>query len=116
MSTFNINSPVRWSSRFRQLLPSALIEPRHVALSLAHLGLLFEVLQLVTLGLALAHADLDFHTTVFPVGTQGHEGLALLLAGGPETHDFILVQQKPARTARLMLLVAGLHIRLDVAA
>jgi hypothetical protein len=74
----------------------------------------FEVLALVSVGLASADPDLDLDSMVFPVEAEGDKSLAFYRAGFKELDDFCLMQQQLARALSVVLLMAGTFVRLDV--
>src|SRR5262245_1111139 len=84
------------ASRTTALLRAAFVETRHLALRLAVLNPLLQVLALVGVRLALAYRDLDLDTLVLPVGAERDEGEPLLLARSIELQNLVLVKQQSA--------------------
>lgn len=97
------------------LLLSALIEPRNLSGRLAVLGALLDILTLISLGLAPAHADLNLHQRALPVHSQDRKREPLLEGMALQLMDFPLVEQQLTSPSRLMLGEAGFVVDLHIA-
>jgi hypothetical protein len=76
--------------------------------------LFLKILAFVPVGFAFADTDLDFDAMIFPVEAKGDEGLALYGAGFEKLSDFGFMKQQLARSFRIVLLVAGAFVRLNI--
>ena len=74
----------------------------------------FKILPFVCVGFAPADADLDLHSTIFPVEAKGDEGLSFYSRGFEQLCNFGLMQQQLPGAFSIVLLVAGALVRLDV--
>ena len=95
-------------------LPVALVKPRYFPVRLPLGGFCFQVGALIRLFLALADADFDFDAVALPIHPQGDEGVPFDLGELVETVDLLAMEQEAPAALRLVLLVAGLGIRLHV--
>lgn len=74
-----------------------------------------QVVALIGGYLALADAELDFDVALFPIKLQRDEGAAQLLNLASQLVDLVAMQEKTAGALRLVLLMAGPEVRLDIA-
>ena len=94
---------------------SLTVEAGELAIDLAVVGALLEILAFVPLILALTDPDLDFDLAVFPVESQRHDRQPLLLSHGGKSANLALVKEEPPVPQRNMELVTGLLVGADVA-
>lgn len=84
------------------------------ALQLAVGLAVFDVIALVVLQLAFAHADQNFHDAVFPIHRQRHERAAFHGRQFEKFADFALVEKQLARCFRDVTKNVGLRVFTDV--
>jgi hypothetical protein len=76
--------------------------------------LFFKILAFVPVGFPFPDTDLDLDSMIFPVEPKGDEGLAFYGGGFEKLGDFGFVKQQLARSFRVVLLVAGALVRLNI--
>ena len=77
-------------------------------------GLFFKILAFVPVGFAFADADLDFDSMILPVEAKGDQGQTFYGAGFEKLSDLGFMKQQLARPPRIVLLVAGAFVRLNI--
>jgi hypothetical protein len=73
-----------------------------------------KILAFVGMGFAFADANLDLYSMILPVKAKGDEGLAFYGAGFEELMDLGPVQQEFTRSFRVVLLMTGAFVGLNI--
>lgn len=95
--------------------PAALIEPRNLPRSFAHLGLFLEVVTLVAMGLSFSNPNLNLHSPALEIHSQTGKSAAFLIQLLLEFEElFFMNQQLPWTPWSMLKILASRLPRLNV--
>jgi len=95
-------------------LPPSTVEVGHFAARFSFDGLFFEVFALVCVGFAFSDAELQFHSTIFPVESERDQGLTLDRACLEQAKNLGPMKQEFSHPLRIVLRVACSFVGLNV--